>query len=106
MEDEFQVVPAFIAELSDMGFEVSGRPFADPIETDLVVKLAPVGGWDMTRYLQSLQVQFIAAKSNRLVSSSSFYSKGAWLGVRDSRLKAIFNDIRQKNGFPPSKQFR
>ena len=27
LEDEFQVVPAMIAELSDMGFEIVGRPF-------------------------------------------------------------------------------
>ena len=32
-------------------------------------------------------------------------SKGLWLGVRDGRLKTVFNDIRQKNGYPPSKQF-
>ena len=105
IEDEFQVVPAMIAELADMGFEIVGKPFSEPTESDLLVKVTPVGGWDMTRYLQSLQVQFIAARSSRLVASSSFYSKGAWLGVRDGRLKAVFNDIRQKNGYPPSKQF-
>ena len=69
------------------------------------MKVTPVGGWDMTRYLQRVQIQFIAAKSGRLVTSSSFYSKGLWLGVRDGRLKTLFNDIRQKNGYPPSKQF-
>ena len=51
------------------------------------MKVTPVGGWDMTRYLQSVQIQFVAAKSGRLVTSSSFYSKGLWLGVRDGRLK-------------------
>ena len=104
-EDEFQVVPALIAELTDMGFSVVGRPFTEPTETDLSVRVTTVGGWDMTRYLQSIQIQFTAAKSGQLVTSSSFYSRGAWLGVRDGRLKTIFNDIRQKNGFPPSKQF-
>lgn len=104
-EDEFRVVPALIMELADMGLEVTGRPFVDPTDSDLSVRANPVGGWDMTRYLQSLQLTFIAAKSGRIVTSSSFYSKGAWLGVRDARLKAIFNDIREKNGFPPSKQF-
>jgi hypothetical protein len=105
LEDEFQVVPAMIAELSDMGFEIVGRPFAEPTDSDLLVKVTPIGGWDVTRYLQSVQIQFIAAKSGRLVISSSFYSKGLWLGVRDGRLKTLFNDIRQKNGYPPSKQF-
>ena len=104
-EDEFQVVPALIAELTDMGFSVAGRPFSEPMDTDMIVKVTPVGGWDMTRYLQSIQIQFTAAKSGQLVTSSSFDSRGAWLGVRDGRLKAIFNDVRQKNGFPPSKQF-
>lgn len=104
-EDEFQVVPALIAELSDMGFEIAGRPFTEPTDTDLLVKVSPLGGWDMTRYLQSLQIQFVAAKSGQLVASSSFFSQGVWLGVRDARLKAIFNDIRQKSGYPPSKQF-
>lgn len=105
-EDEFRVVPALIMELSDMGMEISGRSFSSPLDTDLIVKASPVGGWDMTRYLQSLQIQFVAAKSGQIVTSASFYSKGAWLGVRDGRLKAIFNDIREKNGFPPSKQFQ
>lgn len=104
-EDEFQVVPALMAELADMRFEVSGTPFADPGETDLIAKVSAVGGWDMTRYLQSVSLQFIAAKSGRMVTTSSFYSKGVWLGVRDARLKALFNDLRSKNGFPPSKQF-
>lgn len=104
-EDEFRVVPALIAELADMGLEIAGVPFSSPSETDLVVKVSAVGGWDMTRYLQSLQLQFVAAKSGRLVTSSSFYSKGVWLGVRDARLKSVFNDLRTKNGFPPSKQF-
>ena len=104
-EDEFLVTSALTQELADMGFEVVGKPFGDPIETDLVAKVNAVGGWDMTRYLQSLQLQFYAAKSGRIVSSSSFYSKGLWQGVRDARLKAVFNDLRAKNGFPPSKQF-
>jgi hypothetical protein len=68
------------------------------------VKVTLVGGWDMTRYLQSVQIQFIAAKSGRLVTSS-FAPRASWLGVRDGRLKTVFNDIRQKNGYPPSKQF-
>lgn len=105
VDDEFQVGPALIAELSDMGFEIVGRAFTEPTESDMIVKFTPVGGWDVTRYLQSLQIQFIAAKSGKLVASSSFYSKGVWLGVRDGRLKSVFNDIRQKNGFPPTKQF-
>ena len=104
-DDEFQVTSALIVELSNMGFEISGMPIVSPTDNDLLVTLKPVGGWDMTRYLQSLQIRFIAAKSGRLVSSSSFYSKGLWRGVKDERLKAIFNDIRKKNGYPLSKQF-
>jgi hypothetical protein len=49
LEDEFQVVPAMIAELSDMGFEIVGRPFAEPSDSDLLVKVTPIGGWDVTR---------------------------------------------------------
>ncbi|WP_137916820.1 lipoprotein [Hydrogenophaga sp. 2FB] len=104
-EDEFLVVPALTHELNDMGFEVVGKPFNDPLDSDLVAKVNGVGGWDMTRYLQSLQLQFLAAKSGRVVTTSSFYSKGLWQGVRDARLKAVFNDLRAKNGYPPSKQF-
>ena len=52
LEDEFHVVPAMIAELSDMGFEIVARPFAEPTDSDLLVKVTPVGGWDMTQYLQ------------------------------------------------------
>ena len=104
-DDEFQVVTALSIELSDMGFELSGEPFSNPADTDLNVKITAIGGWDMSRYLQSVQFQFTASKSARIVTVSSFYSKGVWLGIRDARLKAIFNDLRQKNGYPPSRQF-
>ena len=104
-EDEFQVISALTLELHDMGFEVAGAPFVNPLETDLNVRVSAIGGWDMVRYLQSVQFQFVAAKGGRIVTVSSFFSQGAWLGVRDFRLKAVFNDLRQKNGYPPSKQF-
>ena len=104
-EDEFQVKTALAVELRDMGFVVSGIPFKNPTATDLNVKVTAVGGWDMARYLQSIQFQFLAAKTGEIVSVSSFYSNGVWLGVRDARLKAVFNDLRKKNGYPPSQQF-
>jgi hypothetical protein len=104
-EDEFQVASALTVELSDMGFELSGKPFQYPIDTDLNVRVSVDGGWDFKRYLQSLQLQFVAAKSGRIVATTSFYSYGVWLGVRDRRLRLVFNDLRSKQGFPPSKQF-
>jgi len=59
----------------------------------------------MSRYLQSFQIQMIEAKTGRVVAVQSFASRGIWLGVRDGRLKAAFNEMRAKNGYPPSRQF-
>ena len=97
-EDEFQVVSALVVELADMGFEVMGTAFQAPVDSDLLVKVVAVGGWDLKRYLQSLQLQFVAAKSGTIVATTSFYSNGVWLGVRDNRLKFVFNDLRAKQG--------
>jgi hypothetical protein len=99
-EDEFVIVPALAAEFNRMGFEVLGVPFSSPTDTDLLVRVTPIGGWDIVRYLQSVQLQFVAAKSGRMISTLSFYSKGAWLGVRDARLKILCDDLRKKYGYP------
>lgn len=104
-EDEFQIYGALFTELTDMGIQVVATPFKQPQETDLLVKYTYDGGWDMTRYLQSFQFQFVDAKSGRVVAIQSYKSRGLWLGVRDGRLKAAFNELRAKNGYPQSKQF-
>ncbi|WOB10753.1 hypothetical protein [Piscinibacter gummiphilus] len=104
-EDKWAIYPALFAELTDMGMVVVGKPFSDPKETDLIVKFSYETGWDLTQYLHSFQFQFIEAQSGRIVALQSFHSKGIWLGVRDGRLKAAFNELREKNGYPPTKQF-
>ena len=104
-EDEFQIYGALFSELTDMGMQVVAAPFKEPEGTDLLVKYTYDGGWDITRYLQSFQFQFIDAKTGRVVVVQSYKSRGLWLGVRDGRLKAAFNELRAKNGYPPSKQF-
>ncbi|MDY0037701.1 MAG: hypothetical protein RBS05_17460 [Zoogloea oleivorans] len=105
VEDEFQIYGALFSELTDMGMAVVATPIKEPAETDLIVKYAYDSGWDMTRYLQSFQFQFIEAKTGRVVTIQSYKSRGLWLGVRDGRLKTAFNELRAKNGYPPSKQF-
>ncbi|WP_220810460.1 hypothetical protein [Noviherbaspirillum aridicola] len=105
-EDEFQIYPALFKELNDMGIEVVGIPIKEPTETDLVVKYSYDAGWDFTRYLQSFQFQFLNAKTGKVVAMSSFKSRGIWQGVRDGRLEAAFNDLRAKNGYPPTRQFQ
>ena len=105
-EDEFHVGPAIMAELSDMGLEAfSGLP-SMPDDADLLVRVSSEGGWDFSRYLQSLQLQFLSAKEKKLVASTYFRSNGGWMGARDLRLKAVFNDLRSKLGLPLSRQFR
>lgn len=106
LEDEFQIYGALFSELTDMGIQVVATPFKEPEGTDLLVKYTYDSGWDMTRYLQSFQFQFIDAKSGRVVTMQSYKSRGLWLGVRDGRLKSAFNELRAKNGYPPSKQFQ
>ena len=104
-DDEFQIYSALNSELADMGMQVFASPFTDSQETDLLVKYTYDGGWDMTRYLQSFQFQFINAKTNRIVATQSYKLRGFWFGVRDGRLEAAFNELRAKNGFPPTRQF-
>lgn len=103
--DEFQIYPALFSELTDMGMQVVANPFTDPEKTDLIVNYSYDSGWDMSRYLQSFQFQFIDAKSRRVIAIQTFKSRGIWLGVRNERLKSAFNSLRAKNGYPPSKQF-
>lgn len=105
VKDEFQIYGALVVELADMGMQVVATPFKDPEDTDLLVKYTYASGWDMSRYLQSFQIQMIEAKTGRVVAVQSFASRGIWLGVRDGRLKAAFNEMRAKNGYPPSRQF-
>lgn len=105
VEDEFQIYGALFSELTDMGMQVVAVPFKEPQETDLLVKYTYDAGWDMTRYLQSFQFQFVDAKTGRVVAIQSYKSRGLWLGVRDGRLKTAFNELRAKNGYAPSKQF-
>ncbi|MES2611494.1 MAG: hypothetical protein V4679_14705 [Pseudomonadota bacterium] len=104
-KDEFQVYGALVVEFADMGMQVVATPFKDPEDTDLLVKYTYTSGWDMARYLQSVQFQMIDAKTGRVVAVQSFASRGIWLGVRDGRLKTAFNEMRAKNGYPPSRQF-
>lgn len=104
-EDEFQIYRSIFWELNDIGLEVVGAPFSQPTEQDLIVSYSYDGGWDVTRYLQSFQIRFLNAKTNQVVASSSYYSRGLWRGVRDGRLEDAFNDIRAKSGLPPTRQF-
>ena len=104
-QDEFQIYRALFWELNDMGLVV-GVPFKDPARTDLVVKFSYDSGWDITRYLQAFQLQFMNAQSGKVVGVSSFRSRGVWLGVRDGRLESAFNELRAKNGYPPTTQFQ
>ncbi len=104
-KDEFQIYSALAYEMNDMEMEVVAIPIRNPKETDLIVKYSYEEGWDITPYLQSFQFQFIDAKTGRVVATQSYKSRGIWHGVRDGRLEAAFNELREKNGFPPSKQF-
>lgn len=103
-EDEFQVGAALVIEVSDMGLEVLADP---PVQKDgvLRVRATPIGGWDLSRYLQSLQLQLSSAATGRVEATTHFRSNGVWMGARDKRLKLAFNDLRAKLGLPPSKQF-
>ena len=105
VEDEFQIYGALFSELSDMGMEVVATSFKEPREADLLVKYTYDAGWDFSRYLKSFQFQFIDAVTGRVVAAQSYRSGGIWLGTRDRRLKAAFNELRAKNGYPPTKQF-
>ena len=103
--DEWQLNQALLFELTDMGIEIVGIPFKHPTENDLLVKYSFDSGWDLTKYLKAFQFQFIDALSGRIVASTSYQSTGIWLGKRDGRLKSAINDLREKNGYPPTKQF-
>lgn len=103
-EDEFQVGAALTIEMTDIGLEVLADP---PQNKDRVlrVRAMPIGGWDLSRYLQSLQIQLSSAATGKVEVTTHFRSNGLWMGARDKRLKLAFNDLRSKLGLPPSTQF-
>jgi len=104
-EDEFQIYRALFWELNDMGLDVVGAPFQEPTAQDLIVTYSYDGGWDITRYLQSFQIRFMNSKTNQVIVTTSYKSKGLWHGVRDGRLEEAFNDVRSKFDLPPTTQF-
>lgn len=103
--DEFNIYKSIFWELNNMGFMVVGIPFKDPKDTDLNVSYIYSAGWDLSRYLQSFQIKFVNARTNQVVVTSSYRSRGIWRGVRDGRLEDAFNSIRAKEGMPPTTQF-
>jgi hypothetical protein len=103
--DEWQLNQALFYELNDMGFDVVAIPFKQPTDKDLIVKYSFDTGWDLEKYLKAFQFQFIDALSGRVITSTSYSSTGIWKGKRDGRIEAAINDLRMKNGYPPSKQF-
>jgi len=105
-KDPFQIYPALVWELRDMGFDVVGVKMQNPTDSDLIVRFSYDEGWDLTAYLRAVQFEFINAKNGRVVVVSSYQSTGLWRGVRDGRLESAFNNLRAKNGFPPTKQFQ
>lgn len=105
-DDEWQINQAINYELDDMGIRLVGVPFKNPSEKDLLVKYEFSTDWDTTKYLKSFQIELIDAQTGYIVSSTSFYSLGIWLGQRDRRLEAAFNNLREKNDLPATKQFK
>lgn len=103
--DEFQVTSAVMTELSSMGMEIIAEPFTAPEKMDMNVEIEVTDGWDMSKYLKGLQIRFTNATTKSIVATTAFYSNGLWMGVREKRLKAVFNDLRAKLKLPPSKQF-
>jgi hypothetical protein len=104
--DEFQIYQALMFELTDMGMQIVGTPFKEPLDTDLVVKYSFDAGWDFTKYLKAFRLQYVDAVTSRVIASTSYRSTGIWLGVRDRRLESAFNDLRSKHGYPPTPQFQ
>ncbi|MDP2023783.1 MAG: hypothetical protein Q8L16_23110 [Hydrogenophaga sp.] len=104
-QDEFQVASAVMGELSTMGMEINAQPFKEPQQTDMIVEIEVIDGWDLSKYLKGLQLRFTNAASSRIIATTAFNSNGIWMGVREKRLKAVFNDLREKLGLPPTKQF-
>jgi hypothetical protein len=104
-DDEFNIVSAITFELSDIGIKVFGKPFETPSDTDMIVRCSYFDSWDMKKYLKSFQINFMNAKTGAIIANTSYESNGLWHGARDRRLEATFNDLRQKLGYPPTKQF-
>lgn len=104
-QDEFSMTQALVVEMKDLGLSVVGVPYADPQETDLLIKYTYDDGWDMTKYLKTFNIQLMDAKTKAMLVSTSYNGIGLWYGVRDGRLETAFNEIRSKIGKPPTKQF-
>ena len=103
--DEFGIYQGIFWEMKDIGLTPVAEPSNPAKPGDLKISFISEGGWDLTRYLQSFQINFIDVINNQVMMTHSFYAKLAFLGVRDRRLEAAFDEIRSKNGLPPTKQF-
>jgi hypothetical protein len=104
-QDEFNITPAVAWELADMGLKVKLQAVpANPLETDLLVKLSYIGGWDIQRYLRGFDMQLVAAKDRAMLASVSYFKLGLFVS-QASRMEDAFNDLRGKLHFPPTKQF-
>jgi hypothetical protein len=104
-QDEFNLTPAVAWELADMGLKVKLQtPSADALDTDLLVKLSYVGGWDIQRYLRGFNVQMLSAKDRTLIASVSYFKLGIFI-TQASRMEDAFNDLREKLQLQPTRQF-
>lgn len=104
-EDEFNITPAVAWELANMGLKVKLQvPTTGPLDTDLLVKMSYIGGWDIQRYLRGFDVQLLAAKDNSMLASVSYFKLGLFT-TQATRMEDAFNDLRSKLKLPPTKQF-
>jgi hypothetical protein len=102
--DQFNLGPAIVYELGDMGFQVVNKPApTNPSSTDMTVRYSYTTGWDLSKYLHSFQIVFSDAQTDAIIANIAYRLNGAWVRS-DARITDAFNEFRKKLGFPESKR--
>jgi len=74
--DEFSLRPLIVDELKSMGLLVKLTPLpANPGPADIVVRIDFVDGWRTTKYVKSLNLEFIDAMTGDFVASGCYRSE-------------------------------
>ncbi|MBI5205413.1 MAG: hypothetical protein HZA11_10900 [Nitrospirae bacterium] len=102
--DQFNLGPAIIYELSDMGLQVINKPApSSPLLTDMKVKYSYTQAWDLSPYLYSFQIVFADAQTDAVVANIVYRLSGQWVRS-NARITDAFNEFREKLGLPESKR--
>ena len=93
--DPFNVRPLVMDELSKMGLIIYSRSQLEkPTSEDVIIKIEFAEGWDLAKYVKSINVQFIDATTGTVVATGSYES--GWIHGTKSAVEKVFSKIKSQ----------